>query len=40
MEYVGWKDLRSAVRYLEAIDPFLTYRAGNLESVNKLIRKA
>ncbi|MGH8790290.1 MAG: site-specific integrase, partial [Cupriavidus necator] len=26
MEYVGWKDVRSAIRYIDAADPFAQYR--------------
>lgn len=28
MEYVGWRDLKSAMRYMEARDPFAKLRAG------------
>lgn len=27
MQYVGWRDLKSALRYLDAVDPFGTWRA-------------
>ncbi|QQO55806.1 MAG: hypothetical protein N838_23125 [Thiohalocapsa sp. PB-PSB1] len=26
MEYVGWKDIRSAMRYIDRADPFAKYR--------------
>ena len=26
MEYVGWKDVRSAMRYIDAADPFAQHR--------------
>lgn len=26
MEYIGWRDVHSAMRYVEAIDPFCTMR--------------
>lgn len=28
MAYVGWKDVRSAMRYIDAADPFAQYRIG------------
>ena len=28
MEYVGWKDVQSAIRYIDAPDPFSQYRSG------------
>jgi len=26
MEYVGWKDVKSAMRYVDAADPFARHR--------------
>jgi len=26
MEYVGWKDIRSAMRYIDRADPFVRHR--------------
>jgi hypothetical protein len=26
MEYVGWKDIRSAMRYIDRADPFARHR--------------
>lgn len=38
MEYVGWKDMRSAMRYIEGADPFARQRINNeLEQSAKLI---
>lgn len=28
MAYVGWKDVRSAMRYIDATDPFAQHRIG------------
>ncbi|MFD2274797.1 tyrosine-type recombinase/integrase [Undibacterium arcticum] len=33
MEYVGWKNMQSALRYLEGADPFARYRTGEAHGV-------
>ena len=33
MEYVGWKNMQSALRYIDSADPFLEYRDKSMDQV-------
>jgi integrase len=35
MEYVGWRNVQSAMRYVDAADPFASYRLQSLQAQNE-----
>lgn len=36
MEYVGWKDVYSAMRYVEAVNPFAKHRISEMLALESL----
>ncbi|NEX60198.1 tyrosine-type recombinase/integrase [Noviherbaspirillum sp. 17J57-3] len=39
MEYVGWRNVQSAMRYVDAADPFANYRLQTLQVQNEELQK-